>query len=181
MPLVILDRDGVVNEDSEAYIRSAAQWRPIPGSLEAVARLTAAGFDVVICTNQSGLARRLFTKADLEAIHERMTEAVEAAGGRLAAILVCPHGPDDGCDCRKPAPGLLHEAARRFGVDIAGVPFIGDSARDLRAASAAGARPILVLTGNGQRTRDNGAAEGVEVYRDLQEAANRLIEERNPQ
>ncbi|MFP4245242.1 MAG: D-glycero-beta-D-manno-heptose 1,7-bisphosphate 7-phosphatase [Ectothiorhodospira sp.] len=155
--LVILDRDGVINRDSPDYIKSPQEWIPLPGSLEAIARLTRAGWRVAVATNQSGLARGLFDAATLEAIHDRMRRAVEAAGGRIDCIHHCPHGPDDGCDCRKPRPGLLHRIADDLGVSLAGVPAVGDSARDLEAARAAGCRPLLVRTGNGERTLARGA------------------------
>lgn len=176
--LVVLDRDGVINRDSPDFVRSPADFEPLPGSLAAIARLTEGGFTIVVATNQSGIARGLFTPETLEAIHARMHAAVAAAGGRIAAVFVCPHGPDDGCGCRKPAPGLLHQAAERFGVPLAGVPVIGDSGRDLEAARAAGARPMLVLTGNGERTAGTAAATGVEVFADLAAAADRLLAER---
>ena len=177
MKLVVLDRDGVINRDSSAYIKGPGEWEPLPGSLDAIARLTARGFTVVVCTNQSGLARGLFDTADLARIHGRMDSAVRAAGGRLSGIYVCPHGPDDGCRCRKPESGLLEAVGRRLGVSLAGVPVIGDSARDLEAARRAGARPILVLTGNGRRTLAAGNAAGVEHYADLSAAVDQLIEE----
>ncbi|MCS4504965.1 D-glycero-beta-D-manno-heptose 1,7-bisphosphate 7-phosphatase [Arhodomonas aquaeolei] len=173
--LVILDRDGVINADSEAFIRTAAQWQPLPGSLEAIARLNRCGFDVVVCTNQSGVARGLITPADLEAIHARMLEAIRAAGGDLRGIFVCPHGPDDGCDCRKPAPGLLHQVARRLGRPVAGAHLVGDSARDLDAARAADARPLLVRTGKGEATLAAGTAGDAPVFDDLASAAEAII------
>lgn len=174
--LVILDRDGVINRESKDFIRSPAEWVPLPGSLEAIAALGAGGFDVVVASNQSGVARGLFTPATLADIHRRMTSAIEAAGGRLAGIYFCPHGPDDGCDCRKPKPGLLRQVEAAFGTSLAGVPAIGDSARDLQAAQAVGARAILVRTGNGRETEaalDPGA--GIEVYDDLAAAAAELL------
>jgi D-glycero-D-manno-heptose 1,7-bisphosphate phosphatase len=177
MPVVLLDRDGVVNHDSDAFIRSPEQWRALPGSLEAIARLTRAGFRVAVCSNQSGIARGLLDEAELEAIHRKMCAEVEAAGGRIDGIFYCPHGPDAGCDCRKPAPGLLRQAAAALGFDLRGVPFIGDAARDLAAARAAGARPILVRTGKGERTVADGLAPE-EVYADLAAAAAALIRER---
>lgn len=177
MSTVILDRDGVINEDSSAYIKSASEWRAIPGAVEAVARLHAHGCRVVVCTNQSGLARGLFDRSSLARIHATMDHAVRAGGGRLAGIFVCPHGPEDDCRCRKPRPGLLHAVAERFRIDLTGVPVIGDSARDLEAARRAGARPILVLTGNGRRTLDTGGVQVPEVYPDLAGAADQLIEE----
>ncbi len=177
--LVILDRDGVINEDSDAYIKSPAEWVPVPGSLEAIARLTAAGWRVVVATNQSGIARGLFDLETLGRIHARMHRAVAEAGGRIEAIFFCPHGPDEGCRCRKPAPGLLEEIAARYRTTLEGVPVIGDSARDLEAARAAGARPVLVRTGKGRRTEAAGgpALEGVPVHDDLAAAVEALLRE----
>lgn len=174
--LVVLDRDGVINRESKNFIRSPAEWVPLPGSLEAIAALTAAGFAVVVASNQSGVGRGLFTAATLAQIHARMTGAVEAAGGRLAGIFFCPHGPDEGCDCRKPKPGLLRQVEAAFGTSLVGVPAIGDSARDLAAAQAVGARPILVRTGNGRETEATLAAgSGIAVFDDLAAAAAALL------
>lgn len=175
MKLVILDRDGVINVESSAYIKSPAEWRAIPGSLEAIRRLNRAGFTVVVATNQSGLARGLFARADLDAIHRKMREAVAEAGGHIDRIFVCPHGPKDNCPCRKPRPGLLHEIAETYGLSLEGVPVVGDSARDLEAARKAGARPILVRTGNGDKTLQRGGAGKAAVYQDLAEAAEAII------
>ena len=156
MKLVILDRDGVINLDSDQYIKSPEEWKPIAGSLEAIARFTQAGFRVVIATNQSGLGRGLFDMATLNAMHDKMHKAVNQLGGRIDAVFFCPHAQDAGCACRKPKPGMLLEIAERFNVPLAGVPAIGDSLRDLEAASAAGARPVLVLTGKGEQTLKSG-------------------------
>lgn len=175
MKPIILDRDGVINQDSDAFIRSVADWMPIPGSLEAIARLSQAGFDVFVFTNQSGLARGLFDAATLAAIHARMTAAIEAAGGQLRGIYACPHGPDDGCLCRKPLPGLLHQIAQDFDIDWPGVPVIGDSRRDLEAALTVGARPMLVETGKGQRTLHDGLPRPAEVFPDLAHAVDHLL------
>jgi len=175
MKLVILDRDGVINHDSDQYIKSPEEWKPIPGSLEAIARLTQAGYQVVIATNQSGLGRGLFDMAALNAMHDKMHKAVNQLGGRIYAVFFCPHAQDARCSCRKPRPGMLLEIAERFAVDLAGVPAIGDSLRDLQAASAAGARPILVLTGKGEQTlRSSGLPEGTEIHADLAAAATAL-------
>jgi len=172
MKLVVLDRDGVINTDSERYIKSPDEWTPIPGSLEAIARFTQAGFRVVVATNQSGVGRRLFDMATLNAMHDKMHKAVNQLGGRIDAVFFCPHAQDAGCACRKPRPGMLLEIAERFGVALAGVPVIGDSLRDLEAASAAGARPILVLTGKGEQTRKaGGLPAGTEMHKDLAAAA----------
>lgn len=178
MRLVILDRDGVINHDSPDFIKSPDEWRPLAGSLEAVRALHEAGYTVTVATNQSGIARGLFDLATLEAIHTRMRAAVEAAGGRIAIIAFCPHHPDEGCRCRKPATGLLDDIAAKLGVSLAGVPFIGDSLRDIEAARAAGARPLLVLTGAGEDTR--AALDGIgmpEIFDDLAAAATLLAGE----
>jgi len=175
--LVILDRDGVINHDSEDYIKSPEEWQPLPGSLEAIARLKAAGFRVVVFTNQSGLARGLFDRPTLDAIHAKMKAAVLACGGELDAIYLCPHGPGDNCSCRKPLPGMLHQISGDLGVSLLGTPVIGDSKRDLQAARAVGARPILVRTGNGAATEAAGGGEGAEVVDDLAAAADMLINE----
>ncbi len=180
MRLVILDRDGVINYESDAYIKSPAEWLPIPGSLAAIAQLHRAGFTVVVATNQAGVARGLFTLADLDAIHRKMLVAVEAAGGKLDGVFYCPHGPQDGCDCRKPKPGLLRQIEKRFGLSLKSVPVIGDSTRDIEAAQAVGARAILVRTGNGEQTIGKlGTPENIEIYADLAAAANQLIKESN--
>ncbi|TAK67959.1 MAG: D-glycero-beta-D-manno-heptose 1,7-bisphosphate 7-phosphatase [Betaproteobacteria bacterium] len=175
MKLVILDRDGVINFDSDRYIKSPEEWKPIPGSLEAIARFTQAGFRVVVATNQSGLGRGLFDMATLNAMHDKMHKAVNQLGGRIDAVFFCPHAQDAGCACRKPQPGMLVEIAERFNVALEGMPAIGDSLRDLQAADAAGTRPILVLTGKGEQTlKAGGLPEGTEIHRDLAAAAMAL-------
>jgi D-glycero-D-manno-heptose 1,7-bisphosphate phosphatase len=176
MKLVVLDRDGVINLDSDQYIKSPEEWKPIAGSLEAIARFTQAGFHVVVATNQSGMGRGFFDMATLNAMHEKMHKSVSELGGRIDAVFFCPHAQDAGCACRKPKPGMLLEIAERFNIALADVPAIGDSLRDLEAASAAGARPILVLTGKGAQTLDaGGLPEGTEVYQDLAAAALALV------
>jgi D-glycero-D-manno-heptose 1,7-bisphosphate phosphatase len=152
MKLVILDRDGVINHDSEVYIKSPEEWRPIPGSLDAIARLTQWGYRIVVATNQSGLGRGLFEMDTLNAIHEKMIKAAAQVGGRIDAIFFCPHTNTDKCRCRKPKPGMLEEIAARYNTDLTGVPAIGDSLRDLKAAEAVDAQPMLVLTGMGKKT-----------------------------
>lgn len=175
MKLVVLDRDGTINHDSDQYIKSPAEWKPIKGSLEAIARLTQAGFRVVVATNQSGLARGLFDMAALNAIHDVLQRAVHQAGGRIDAIFFCPHADESGCECRKPRPGMLLEIGKRLNVPMEGVPVVGDSLRDLQAAAAAGARPVLVLTGKGKKTRAaGGLPAGTEVYADLAAVAAQL-------
>lgn len=150
--LIILDRDGVINHDSDAYIKSPDEWRPLPGSVEAIARLCKAGYRIAVATNQSGVARGLFDLATLNAIHDKMHAAVARAGGRIDAIFFCPHSPEAGCSCRKPRPGLFVEALERFGSQPSETWAVGDQARDLQAAHAAGCRTVLVLTGKGQAT-----------------------------
>ncbi len=175
MKLVILDRDGTINHDSESFIKSPGEWRPIKGSLEAIARLTQAGWRVVVATNQSGIARGLLDVATLNAIHATMHRAVAQAGGRIDAIFFCPHAADSDCDCRKPRPGMLRSIGSRLNVELAGVPVIGDSLRDLQAAAAAGARPYLVLTGKGKKTQAaGGLPPGTRVFADLAAVAEHL-------
>ena len=174
--LVILDRDGVINQDSRAYIKSPDEWIALPGSVEAIAALSRAGFRVVIATNQSGLGRSLFSAATLDDIHAKLEAAVQACGGQIDGIFVCPHLPDAGCDCRKPKPGLLEQIAQAFDCTVASVPVIGDSLRDLEAAMAAGGQPVLVRTGNGRSTEERlDKAWNVRVYDDLASAADAII------
>ncbi len=177
MKLVILDRDGVINHDSASYIKSPEEWKPIAGSLEAIALLNQAGYRVLVATNQSGIGRGLFDMATLNAIHDKMHRALSLVGGRVDGIFYCPHANDAGCACRKPRPGLLDEIAKRFGVSLDGVPFIGDSLRDLQAGAAVGAQPVLVLTGKGKKTRKDGdLPEGTVVHADLAEAVRSLLQ-----
>ncbi len=169
MRLVILDRDGVINEDSDHYIKTPDEWRPIPGSLEAIARLTHAGIQVVVATNQSGIARGLFNVDMLGRIHNRMLDEVHHRGGEIEAIFFCPHGPKDDCGCRKPLPGLFHDIAARFKTSLNGTYAVGDSLRDIEAARAVQALPVLVRSGKGARTIAQGGAglDGVPIYDDL--------------
>lgn len=165
---VILDRDGVINQDSDLYIKSPDEWQPIAGSIEAIVRLHQAGIKVVVATNQSGIARGLYNEETLAAIHEKMNQLIADAGGELAGIFYCPHGPDDGCDCRKPLPGLVNQMVETMAINPAGVPFIGDSVRDLQAAEAAGCQPILVKTGKGERSLASGEVNSsIPVFNDL--------------
>jgi D-glycero-D-manno-heptose 1,7-bisphosphate phosphatase len=176
MKLVILDRDGVINYDSTNYIKSADEWQALPGSLEAIARLNQAGYRVVVATNQSGLARGLFTPDDLNDIHAKMHRQLAEVGGAVEAVFFCPHADVDNCHCRKPKPGLLHDIAARLGVSLAGVPMVGDALRDLQAAIASGARPILVLTGKGRKTLgDLAGFSDVTVYDDLAMVVDALL------
>jgi D-glycero-D-manno-heptose 1,7-bisphosphate phosphatase len=175
MKLVILDRDGVINFDSDLYIKSPEEWKPIPGSLDAIAKLNQWGYRVVVATNQSGIGRGLFEMDTLNAIHEKMMKAVAQAGGRIDAIFFCPHTNADKCACRKPKAGMLEEIASRYNADLEGVPAIGDSLRDLEAAIAVRAQPILVLTGKGKKTEaDPDLPAGSLVFADLAAAVNHL-------
>ena len=174
--LIVLDRDGVINYDSEQFIKSPDEWRPIPGSLEAISRLNHAGFRVVVATNQSGLGRGLFDMATLIAINDKMHKALAQIGGRVDALFYCPHTADSACECRKPKPGMLIEIGNRFGVDLTGVPCVGDSVRDLQAAAAVEAQPILVLTGKGERTlRDGVFPTNTVIFPDLAFVATALL------
>ena len=180
MKFVILDRDGVINFDSPHYIRAAEEWQPIPGSIEAIARLSQAGFELIVATNQSGLGRGLFGLDALEAMNTKLCTLVEARGGRIGAIFYCPHRPEDGCDCRKPASGLLDAAEREYGCSVAGSALVGDSMKDMELARAKACRPMLVLTGNGQETlRQLGPDDGdVRVFADLAAAADAILDDR---
>jgi D-glycero-D-manno-heptose 1,7-bisphosphate phosphatase len=178
--LVILDRDGVINEDSDDYIRSVADWRPLPGSLEAIAALHRAGFTIAIASNQSGVGRGLIAEDELERIHCHMVRAIEKAGGAVAGVYYCPHRPEDGCECRKPKPGLLRRIGADFGVDLAGVWFIGDKRSDLEAARAAGAVPVLVRSGYGEATLAELDDRTIVVHPDLTSAVAALLEQGRP-
>jgi D-glycero-D-manno-heptose 1,7-bisphosphate phosphatase len=175
MKLVILDRDGTINHDSDAYIKSPEEFRPIKGSLEGIARLTQADYRVVVATNQSGIARGLFDTRTLFAIHDTLLRALAQVGGRIDAFFFCPHAADAGCQCRKPQPGMLIEAGRRFNVALDEVYMVGDALRDLQAAASAGARPVLVLTGKGAKTSAEGKLPpGTRVFPDLAAFAEHL-------
>lgn len=168
MKIIVLDRDGVINLDSEQFIKKPDEWKPIPGSLEAIARLNESGWRVVIASNQSGLGRGLFDMDTLNAINEKMTKALGQVGGRIDAIFFCPHTADSTCDCRKPKPGMFLQIAERFNADMKGVPVVGDSLRDLQAGAAVGCKPYLVLTGKGVKTQaDPALPEGTEIFPDL--------------
>ena len=181
--LIVLDRDGVINHDSAQFIKAPDEWRPIPGSLEAIARLNHAGWHTVIATNQSGLARGLFDISALNAIHARMNRELAELGGRIDAVFFCPHGPDDGCSCRKPLPGLFEQIGERFGVPLRDVPVVGDSLRDLQAGAAVGCQPHFVRTGKGGRLGDAAVealcaqVPGTRVHADLAAFAEHLIRE----
>jgi D-glycero-D-manno-heptose 1,7-bisphosphate phosphatase len=174
--LVVLDRDGVINRESPDFIRSPTEWVPIPGSLEAIAALTRGGFQVVVATNQSGVGRGLFTAAMLTTIHDHMRRQIEHAGGKLAGIFVCPHHPDECCECRKPRPGLLRQIERQFACSLAAQPVVGDSERDIRAAQAVGARSILVRTGNGREAEKMLRPDDrVQIFDDLAGVVRALL------
>jgi len=176
MKLVILDRDGVINHDSDKYIKSPEEWIPIPGSLEAIARLNREGYKVVVVSNQSGIARGMFDTDTLAKIHAKMIEAIRAKGGEIEAIFFCPHGPDDGCRCRKPLPGLFEEVADRLKVSLGGVYAVGDDERDLAAARAVNAQPVLVRTGKGRRAARRGKQlKDTPIYDDLAAFADALL------
>jgi D-glycero-D-manno-heptose 1,7-bisphosphate phosphatase len=179
--LVILDRDGVINYDSDQYVKSADEWIPLPGSLEAIAELNQAGYQVTVATNQSGLARGLFTINDLHAMHQKMMDLLAPMGGRIDSIFFCPHVDEDQCNCRKPLPGLMRDIASRYrkadsAMPLTGMPIVGDSLRDLEAATVLGASPHLVLTGKGQKTVDAGTLPaGTVVHADLMAFTKSLL------
>lgn len=179
MKLVILDRDGTINEDSAEYIKSEAEWKPLPGALEAIAKLNHAGWHVVVASNQSGLGRGLFDVAALNVMHAKMHKLLAAAGGRVEAVFYCPHAPDQACRCRKPLPGLFEQIGERYGVSLKGVPTVGDSARDLVAGAVVGCEPHLVLTGKGEALRGQPLPDsfpaGTRVHENLLAFADYLV------
>ncbi|KMM84954.1 D-alpha,beta-D-heptose 1,7-bisphosphate phosphatase [Pseudomonas taetrolens] len=175
MKLLILDRDGVINFDSDAYIKSVEEWIPLPGSIEAIAQLSKAGWTVAVATNQSGIARGYYDVATLEAMHERLRSLVAEQGGELGLVVYCPHGPDEGCACRKPKPGMLQTIAAHYGADLAGCWFVGDSLGDLQAAQAVDAQPVLVKTGKGLQTLAKELPVNTLIFDDLAAIAADLI------
>ena len=176
MKLIILDRDGVINFDSDQFIKSPQEWKPIPGSLEAIARLNQADYRVVVATNQSGIGRGLFDMPTLNAIHDKMHKACALVGARIDAVFFCPHAAQTDCLCRKPKSGMFEEIAARYNVDMKGVPTVGDSLRDLNCATKVGAQPILVLTGKGVKTQSaGGLPEGTRVFPDLAAVVAELV------
>lgn len=177
MKLIILDRDGVINHDSDAYIKTVDEWQPLDGSIDAIARLYHAGWTVAVATNQSGLARGYYDEATLEAMHDKLRGLLAEQGAQIGLIACCPHGPGDGCDCRKPDIGLLLQIARHYDTSLAGVWFVGDSLRDLQAAVAAGAQPVLVKTGKGAATAGKALPEGTQVFADLAAVAQALLQD----
>ena len=185
MKLVILDRDGTINSDSDDFVKTPEEWIPLPGALEAIARLNHAGWHVVIASNQSGLGRGLFDVASLNAIHAKMHKMLAAVGGRIDAVFYCPHSPEESCNCRKPLPGLFEQIGARFGVPLKGVPTAGDSLRDLQAGASAGCEPHLVLTGKSLKYRKDlaggqpdGLPAGTVLHEDLSAFADFLLERR---
>ncbi len=177
LKLIVLDRDGVINEDSDAYVKTLEEWIPIPGSLQAIARLSQAGWTVAVATNQSGLARGMFDASTLDDMHPKMQQLVMEQGGRIDLIVHCPHGPDAGCECRKPKPGLFRAIAEHFGLaDLKGVPVVGDSHRDLHAGLMLGGTPYLVRTGKGLRTLEGTLPSGTQVFDDLAAVVDHLLE-----
>ena len=180
MKLIILDRDGTINSDSDEFVKTPDEWVPLPGALEAIARLNHAGWHVVIASNQSGLGRGLFDVASLNAMHAKMFKLLAAVGGRVDAVFYCPHSAEEYCTCRKPLPGLFEQIGARFGVSLKGVPTAGDSLRDLQAGAAAGCEPHLVLTGKSAPYREGGQPEGLPagtmLHRDLSAFADFILE-----
>jgi len=183
MKLVILDRDGVINQDSVNFIKNPNEWVPLPGSLEAIALLNQHGFRVALATNQSGIARGLFDMVTLNAIHDKMHRALTQMGGRIDALFYCPHAADDNCECRKPKTKMIEDIGRRFSVDLIDVPAVGDSLRDLQAYADAGCQPILVRSGKGEETLAKGKSLNYTLppttwlCADLADAAQRIITE----
>jgi D-glycero-D-manno-heptose 1,7-bisphosphate phosphatase len=176
MNLIILDRDGVINFDSDLYIKTPEEWKPIPGSLEGIARLNQAGYRVVVATNQSGVGRGLFDMPMLNAIHDKMHKSCALAGGRIDAVFFCPHNDESNCNCRKPKSGMIEEIATRYATSMQDVPAVGDSLRDLEATSRLGAKPYLVLTGKGTKTQASGGLpEGTLIFPDLAAVVATLI------
>ena len=175
MKLIILDRDGVINHDSDAYIKSLEEWIPIPGSIEAMAALSKAGWTVAVATNQSGIARGYYPLSVLETMHAHLRELVAEQGGEVGLIVQCPHGPDEGCECRKPKPGMLLQIAEHYDVPLSGIWFVGDSASDLETAQAVDCQPVLVKTGKGQRTLAKALPAGTLVFDDLAAVAAQLL------
>ncbi len=176
MKLLILDRDGVINQDSDDYIKSVAEWLPLPGAVEAIAALSKAGWTIAVATNQSGLARGYFDLATLEAMHAELQRLVGELGGRVDAIHYCPHGPDDDCSCRKPLPGMIEAIGHQFNADLRGVWLVGDSLRDLEAGLAVGCQPVLVKTGKGERSLAKPLPAGTLVFDDLAAVARHLLQ-----
>ena len=175
LKLLILDRDGVINYDSDAYIKSVEEWIPLPGAIEAIAQLSKAGWTVAVATNQSGIARGYYDIATLDAMHARLRTLVAEQGGEVGLVVYCPHGPDEGCDCRKPKPGMLKIISEHYKVPLAGIWFVGDSLGDLEAAKAVDSQPVLVKTGKGEKTQAKNLPVGTLIFDDLAAVAAELI------
>jgi len=176
MKLIILDRDGTINHDRDDYVKSADEWEPLDGALEAIAKINQAGYNVVVATNQSGLGRGLFGMTELNAMHDKMYRLLHTAGGRIDAIFFCPHNPEvDACICRKPLPGLFAQIQERYGADMSRVHSVGDSLRDLQAANAAGCKTHLVQTGKSHLKIPHDLPEGAQVHANLMAFADWLI------
>ncbi len=177
MKLVILDRDGTINHDRDDYVKSEAEWLPLPGALEAIARLNQAGWHVAVATNQSGIGRGLYGVHELNAMHTKMNRLLAEVGGRVDAVFFCPHTPEDGCSCRKPLSGLFDQIGERFKMPLLGVPTVGDTLRDLQAGSARGCAPHFVRTGKGEKGVPDGLPWGTQVHADLSAFADALLAE----
>ena len=178
MKLIILDRDGVINEDSDEYVKSAEEWLAIPGSIDAIARLSKAGYTVAVAINQSGISRGYFDEFELAAMHDKMCALVEEQGGEISGVFFCPHGPDEDCECRKPKTGLLEQIECEFGISVSGAPFVGDSGKDLLCAKLAGCIPVLVRTGKGEGTLAESTPnelDGVQVFGNLKDYVDSLL------
>jgi len=172
---VLLDRDGVINHDSGNFIKSPDEWLPIDNSLEAIALLHSNGYQVIVITNQSGVGRGLYSDAILADMHRKMTRLTEAVGGKISHIYYCPHLPDAGCDCRKPKPGMLLQFSQDANVALDDIYFIGDSLRDIEAGIAAGAKPLLVKTGNGEKTLAASPDLNIPTFENLYDAAEYIL------
>lgn len=173
--LIILDRDGVINQDSDDYVKTLDEWIEIPGSAKAIADLYKAGYQIAVATNQSGIARNYFTEETLAAMHKKMSALVEEQGGQIATIKYCPHGPDDHCDCRKPLAGLVTQIEEELNISAEGAYLVGDSLRDLEAGVVKGCKPVLVLTGKGEKTQSKTLPEGTEIFDDLAGFVNSIL------
>ena len=178
--LIILDRDGVINHDSDQYIKSPDEWAPLPGSIEAIAQLSQSGYRIAVATNQSGVGRGLFDMATLNAMHDKLHKLVQAAGGKIDAIFFCAHTNEDHCNCRKPKPGMFEQISTRYATDLTGVPCVGDSLRDLEAGTALGCTPYLVQTGKGKKTEAKGGLPaGTQVFANLAAVVTHLLSQPN--
>ena len=176
MKLVILDRDGVINQDSVYYIKNPNEWIPIPDSLESIARLNQHGYSVIIATNQSGIGRGLFNIETMNAINKKMLGLLGQVGGHIDAIFYCPHTEDVNCECRKPKCGMLEEISTRFNTNLKNIPAVGDAPRDLLAYKSVGAQPILVKTGKGAETlATKSYPRNTWVFKNLSEAVDKIL------